>query len=55
MIQRRTPRQRRSALQDERDRRDPDLGDKAMLTDLVIFRAAMTRPGDLAKPLVERK
>jgi hypothetical protein len=25
-------------------------GDDAMLTDLILFRAAMTRPGDLDKP-----
>jgi hypothetical protein len=25
-------------------------GDEAMLTDIVVFRAAMTRPGELAKP-----
>lgn len=44
-----------SALHDERDRRAAVLGDKAMLTDLIVFRAAMTRPGDLAKPNGGRK
>jgi hypothetical protein len=54
-IQPRTARQPTSALHDERDRRAAVLGDKAMLTDLIVFRAAMTRPGDLAKPNGGRK